>query len=77
MSRYRIGIEPEYDSDNTFPKDVKFEFERVSNSWGETTRQMKIHLQDPDREILLRGDGLRALYQSLKSLVDPSLDEID
>ena len=72
MNSYRIGIEPEYDSDNKFPKDVEFEFERLSN-----TRQMKIRLQYPDREIVLRGDGLRALYQSLKSLVDPSLEEID
>lgn len=38
MSSYRIGIEPEHDSDNTFPKDVEFEFERTSNSWGETTK---------------------------------------
>ena len=72
MSSYRIGIEPESDSDNTYPKDVEFEFER-----SETIKQMKIRLQYPDREIVLRGDGLRALYQSLKSLVDPSLDEID
>lgn len=77
MSSYRIGIEPKHDSDNTYPKDVEFEFERTNNSWGESTKQMKIRLQYPDREVVLRGDGLRALYQSLKSLVDPSLDEID
>jgi hypothetical protein len=81
---YRIGIEPYHDSEMEYSsEDVVFEFERVGAGFGDTTLQVKLQIpQRADyrmypREITLRGDGLRALYDGLKHLFDPSFDEID
>lgn len=81
MSGYRIGIEPEHDSENEFSsEDIVFEFDRTT--YGIPEAQMTITIPQPGyrayaRVITLRGEGLRALYYGLKRMFDPSADEID
>ena len=78
MSSYRIGIEPHHDSELEYSsEDLVFEFERVGG-YHDTSPQVTLRIAQPStfraypREIVLRGDGLKALYDGLKRLIDPT-----
>lgn len=81
---YRIGIAPHHDSEMEYSsEDLIFDFERIGTGYGDTEAQVTLRVPQPSsfraypRDITLRGDGLRALYDGLKRMFDPSLDEID
>jgi hypothetical protein len=73
---YRIGIEPHNDNEMEYSsEDLVFEFDRVGG-YGDTTAQVTMRVPQLSsfraypREITLRGDGLKRLF-------DPTLNDID
>jgi hypothetical protein len=53
-------------------KEIIFEFDRINIGFGDTEAQTILCIPQSDRdyprEIILRGDGLKALYNGLKLL---------